>query len=79
MRSGEELEEVMEDIELLRLEKRRRKAKLKFFGLDVPNHPDFNQEGLADVISLRILLNHVVAACICLSVVFFGFDSWMIL
>ncbi|KAF2585426.1 hypothetical protein F2Q70_00034290 [Brassica cretica] len=38
----------MEDIELLRLEKRRRKAKLKFFGLDVPNHPDFNQEGLAD-------------------------------
>ncbi|CAF2068963.1 unnamed protein product, partial [Brassica napus] len=48
VRSGEELEEVMEDIELLRLEKRRRKAKLKFFGLDVPNHPDFNQEGLAD-------------------------------
>ncbi|CAN7108914.1 unnamed protein product [Brassica rapa subsp. narinosa] len=38
----------MEDIELLRLEKRRRKAKLKFFGLDVPNHPDFNKEGLAD-------------------------------
>ncbi|CAN7070381.1 unnamed protein product, partial [Brassica oleracea var. botrytis] len=48
VRSGQELEEVMEDIELLRLEKRRRKAKLKFFGLDVPNHPDFNQEGLAD-------------------------------
>lgn len=63
MRSGEELEEVMEDIELLRLEKRRRKAKLKFFGLDVvPNVPDFNKEGLADVISLRIR-NHDVAAC----------------
>ena len=60
VRSGEELEEVMEDIELLRLEKRRRKAKLKFFGLDVPNDPDFNKEGLADVISLRILLYHVV-------------------
>ena len=56
----------MEDIELLRLEKRRRKAKLKFFGLDVPNHPDFNKEGLADVISLRILLYHDVP-CICIS------------
>ncbi|RID77878.1 hypothetical protein BRARA_A00750 [Brassica rapa] len=43
-----ELEEVMEDFELLRREKRRRKAKLKFFGLDVPNDPDFNKEGLAD-------------------------------
>ena len=50
----------MEDFELLRREKRRRKAKLKFFGLDVPNDPDFNKEGLADVISLRILLYHVV-------------------
>ncbi|CAF2147902.1 unnamed protein product [Brassica rapa subsp. narinosa] len=38
----------MEDFELLRREKRRRKAKLKFFGLDVPNDPDFNKEGLAD-------------------------------
>ncbi|XP_013596389.1 PREDICTED: UPF0725 protein At5g63820-like [Brassica oleracea var. oleracea] len=39
----------MEDFELLRREKRRRKAKLKFFGLDVvPNVPDFNKEGLAD-------------------------------
>ncbi|KAG2250039.1 hypothetical protein Bca52824_089667 [Brassica carinata] len=43
-----ELEEVMEDFELLRREKRRRKAKLKFFCLDVPNVPDFNKEGLAD-------------------------------
>ena len=57
-----ELEEVMEDFELLRREKRRRKAKLKFFCLDVPNVPDFNKEGLADVISLRIR-NHDVAAC----------------
>ncbi|KAJ0251701.1 hypothetical protein HA466_0126250 [Hirschfeldia incana] len=39
----------MEDIELLRREKRRRKAKLKFFGLDdVTDVPDFNTEGLAD-------------------------------
>nr|VDD48527.1 unnamed protein product [Brassica oleracea] len=38
----------MEDFELLRREKRRRKAKLKFFCLDVPNVPDFNKEGLAD-------------------------------
>ena len=58
----------MEDFELLRREKRRRKAKLKFFGLDVPNDPDFNKEGLADVISLRISLS-----C-CLLVYVYHFD-----
>ena len=51
----------MENFESLRREKRRRKALLKLFGLDVvPNYPDFNKEGLAIVISLRILY-HVVA------------------
>ncbi|XP_009128337.1 UPF0725 protein At5g63820 isoform X1 [Brassica rapa] len=44
----------MEDFELLRREKIRRKAKLKLFGLDVPNHPDFNKEGLASVIGFDV-------------------------
>lgn len=45
----------MEDFELLRREKRRRKARRLKFGLDdVTDAPCFNTEGLADVISLRI-------------------------
>ncbi|KAJ0251696.1 hypothetical protein HA466_0126210 [Hirschfeldia incana] len=39
----------MTDFELLRREKRRRKAKLKFFGLDdVTDDPGFDKKGLAD-------------------------------